>query len=356
MKQRGWPPFENTFVDQTPPTICMVVGFGLGYAPDMSVGDMARHVSAAERRGYDMGFFSETLNLLRDGITTLSAFVLSTKRMRVGATQIVRLRSPVTMAQTIATLDELSEGRTVFALGACTSSHAKRHGLEPQDPATSLREYFQVIRMLLAGGPVSFEGESVRLEEVGLSFQPKRSRVKLWVASTSRTGLQIAGAIGDGVLLNAITSPEYSRNAVSIVRKSAEEAGRNPNEIEVAQLIVSAVSKSHEESMDSVRYEVANKFTPWQAPFNVWPKIRVGEPAIKQEDLPRFSEAYREGGYEKLMSVMPESYLVGMTASGTREEALGRLEQYRRAGVSLPIVRPATTGMLEPVLETFATK
>src|SRR5205823_7968613 len=102
--------------------------------------DMADVARQAEMRGYDMAFFSEALLCNRDSVTALAAFGLATSRITLGATQVVRLRSPVVMAQTLASLDELAGGRIVLAPGACTDKHARRHGLAPVTPALALRE------------------------------------------------------------------------------------------------------------------------------------------------------------------------------------------------------------------------
>jgi len=258
------------------------------------------------------------------------------------------------MALTLGTLDELSNGRVILALGACTQSHAVRHALEPVDPALSLREYVEVIRQLLTGDEVTYHGKVIAIENVRLSWKPIRSKVPLWIAATSRTGLRIAGEIGDGVLLNANASPEYSRNAIQIIQEAAEKAGRDFSQFEIAQVIVTSVSDDHDEAVNAVRWEVATKFDPVQLPFNARPRMRVGEPYIKEEDLPKFVEAYNRGGKEGLMRAVPKSYLEGLTASGTPDEVKNRVEEYRKAGVKLPMIRPASAKQAKRLLELFS--
>ena len=69
-----------------------------------------------------------------------------------------------------------------------------------------------------------------------------------------------------------------------------------------------------------------------------------GQPYIKKEDIPLFEEAYRRDGKAGLLKAVPDSYVEGMTASGTPEEAKARVQLYRDAGVKLPILRPAALG------------
>lgn len=330
------------------------VGFATGYDPNLSVKDMARWMGIADQLGFEIGFFSETVELMRDSVSTLAAMALATRHMTIGCTQIVRLRSPLIMAQTAATLDELSEGRLVLAPGACTPSHARRYGLPPADPATSLREWVEIIRRLLRGESFSFDGSTIIVRDIELGWTPFRRELPIWIPATSRTGLRIAGSIGDGVLLNAICSPEYTVNALRIVREAVEESGRDWAGFEVAQLINCSVEDDPQAALEAVRWEVASKFDPVQLPFIAGPKLRVGEPHIRESDIELFKSAWAQGGREALNRAIPESYITGMTASGRPEQVLARVEEYRQAGVSLPILRPAAAHQTERLLQLFS--
>jgi alkanesulfonate monooxygenase SsuD/methylene tetrahydromethanopterin reductase-like flavin-dependent oxidoreductase (luciferase family) len=330
------------------------IGFATGYDATLSVEEMAHWMGEADRRGYEIGFFSETIELMRDSVTTLTAMALSTRQLTVGCTQIVRLRSPLVMAQTLASLDELSDGRVILAPGACTATHATRHGLDPLDPPTTLREWVEGMRLILSGEKVSFEGQSVSFQDVELGWEPIRRKIPMWVAATSTTGLRLAGEIGDGVLLNAICSPEYTQNAIAIVREAVEAAGKSWDDFEVAQLINCSVEDEQRAALDAIRWEVASKFDPVQLPFIAGPKMRVGEPYIHQEDIPRFKDAYARGGKQALIEAVPDSYVQGMTASGTPDEVLEKVQRYRDVGVRLPILRPAAKHQTERLLNLFA--
>jgi len=313
----------------------------------------------AEERGYEMGFFSETIELMRDSVTALAAIGLATKRLVLGSTQIVRLRGPVVMAQTLASLDELTGGRMTLAPGACTKSHARVHSLETElnvTPAEVLKEYIESMRLLLTGEKVSYHGKYVNFDNAGLAWKPARNYIPLYVPATSKTGLRLAGQIGDGVVLNAVCSPEYTENALKIIKEAAEAAGRDWSKFEVAQLINCSVEDNHKKALDEVRWEVATKLDPIQLPFIAGPKMRVGEPYIRKEDIPIFEKAYAKGGIEDLIKAVPDSYVEGMTASGTPDEVKKRVQRYREAGVKLPLLRPAANHQTQRLLELFSQK
>lgn len=330
------------------------VGFAVGPDPEMDTREMARWMSEAEEAGFALGFFSETIELNRDSVSALTAIGMNTSRLTLGCTQTTRIRNPLVMAQTLASLDELTGGRMMLAPGACTATHAQRYGLDPADPPTALREWVEAIRLIMTGKEVDYAGKFVHFEGVQLGWQPVRTRVPIFIPGTSRTGLRLAGQIGDGVLLNAICSPEYTQNALRIVREAVEEAGRDWSEFRVAQLVVCSVEDDKAAALDAVRWEVVNKFDPIQLPFLAGPKVRVGEPSINADDIPRFEEAYRNGGKEGLRAAIPDSYLEGMTASGTPEDVRSKVDRYYEAGVETVIVRPAARHQARRLIEAFS--
>ncbi len=329
------------------------IGFATGYDPRLPVRGLLDQVSLVDARGWELVFFSETWALMRDAVTAVAAFALGSRRVRLGATQVVRLRSPVTMAQTAATLDELSGGRLVLCPGAATLLHARRFGFAPEDPPLGLTEWVEAIRLVLTGERVSYRGRLVAFEDVQLGFTPVRPRIPLWIAATSATGLRLAGRIGDGVLLNTVASPEYSANAVGIVRRAVEEAGRDWSAFEVAQIINTSVEDDHAKAVDAVRWEVATKLVPSKFRSQAGPRLRVGEPVIDPGALPALERAWDAGGPEGLARAVPADWVEGLTACGTPDEVAARVRRYRAAGVRLPIVRPAAAHQAARIIDLF---
>lgn len=332
------------------------IGLAAGYDPNMTPRDLATAFRRAEELGFEVGFFSETIELVRDSVTSLATIGLDTEKITLGCTQITRLRTPLVMAQTLAALDELTGGRMMMAPGACTHTHAKRHGLHRADPAQALIEWVEGMRLLLTGEKVSYHGEHVNFDDVQISFTPIRTYVPLFIPATSKKGLQIAGRIGDGVLLNATCSPEYSANAIEIVREAAEEAGRDWSSFQIWQIVNTSVEDDHRKALDAIRWEIASKLDPIQLPFIIKPKKVVGEPYMREEDIPIFEEAWARGGKQALIDAVPDSYVEGLTASGTPDEVVARIQQYRDVGVQVPLLRPAAPHQVDRILELFAPK
>jgi 5,10-methylenetetrahydromethanopterin reductase len=225
-----------------------------------------------------------------------------------------------------------------------------RNGRPLTDPVTTLREYVESIRALLTGERVTYRGEVVQLDDVGLNFTPVRSDIPIWIAAASRRGLVNAATLGDGVLLDAGTSPEYSANAVELLRRSCEKIDRDPAELTVAQLVNTSIEDDRETAVAAIRWEVATKFT---YASTAKAKMSVGEPTIDPDDLPRFAAAYERGGKAALQEILPQRYVTSLTATGTADDVRARIAAYRQAGVTLPLVRPAAPHQLDRLLRTF---
>lgn len=330
-------------------------GFAVGYDPAATVREMAAQVAAAERSGFSLGMFSEAFFTNRDSVSALGAFAAATSSMGLATTQIVRLRSPLLMAQTAATIDELSDGRLTLVLGAATVRHGERNGLPPQvPPATppqTLREYLQAVRLLLTGERVSFRGDVVHLDDVGLNWQPVRADVPLWTAATSRLGLRIAAELADGVLLDGGTSPEYTANAVALLREARASAGKPMEGFTVAQLISTSVADDEADALDAVRWEVASKF---RYALTASHKIAVGEPHVDPDAPSRLSAVYREGGEAALRAAIPDATVRALTASGHERQVRQRIDAYRSAGVDVPVLRAPDKSQLPRLFDLAA--
>ena len=139
-----------------------------------------------------------------------------------------------------------------------------------------------------------------------------------------------------------------------MVRQAVEAAGRDWSRFEVAQLINTSVEDDPRRAVDAVRWEAATKFLPGKFRTQAGPRLRVGEPSIDVSVLPELEEAYRTGGPEALAAALPASMVEGLTAAGTADRVVERIERYREAGVKLPIIRPAAAHQTQRIIDLFS--
>ena len=108
-------------------------------------------VKLAESLGYDSAFVTHIAG--RDSLTVVTAYTLATERIRVGTAVVpIYTRTPATMAQTAATIDELSAGRLTLGLGVSHRAVVEGwHGQTIDHPVDEMREYVGIVRAILRG-------------------------------------------------------------------------------------------------------------------------------------------------------------------------------------------------------------
>jgi 5,10-methylenetetrahydromethanopterin reductase len=137
------------------------------------------------------------------------------------------------------------------------------------------------------------------------------------------------------------------------VRDALATSGRDTGRFEFAQIINCSIGPTEREAIDAVRWEIASKFSPRQFSVGMPARLRVGEPVIDSADIPGFAAAYEEGGIDGLGHAFPDSYVAGLTASGTADQVRSRIAEYVDAGVTLPILRPASREQIPHLISLF---
>jgi alkanesulfonate monooxygenase SsuD/methylene tetrahydromethanopterin reductase-like flavin-dependent oxidoreductase (luciferase family) len=317
----------------TTPPARIGVAFGRGLGP----ADVVACVKLAEDLGYESAWMTE--GHAGDQFAVLGGCAVATRRIALGtAISSVFVRSAPTIAMAAATVDHLSGGRFVLGLG---TSHREQvvpeHGLTFSRPTDRLRDTVEIVRALLRDGAVSHAGRVVRIERFDLWFAPRRRQIPVYIAALFPTMLEIAGEIADGVLLTWPTL-DAPRRAAEHVRRGAERAGRDPRGIVVASLIPCAVAASRREALEVLRPGVA-LYAGYFPRYN-----RVLAESGFAEEVRAIKSAWDAGDHEAAARAVPAALIDAVAIAGTAEQCRERIEDYRRAGLALPIISPRAAG------------
>ena len=149
----------------------------------------------------------------RESLTVLGAYAQARSTIRVGTGVVpIYTRTPATMAQTAATIDELSGGRLTLGLGVSHRPVVEGwHGQRIDKPVAEMREYASIVRAILRGEDPP-PGEKWQTD-FHLSGIDPRPQLPIYIAALSPAMLRLAGEIADGVLL-WLCSPAYIRDVV----------------------------------------------------------------------------------------------------------------------------------------------
>ena len=282
--------------------------------------DLAR---SAERLGYDSVWVTHGLG--RDSFLVLAAYGAATARIGLGNGVVpVYPRHPVAMAQAALTLNELTANR--FRLGIGVSHAASMQdmlGLRIVEPLAVMREYVTVLRGALAEG-TDFSGRHYRARWA-MAVPKRPAPPPIHLAALSMKMLELAGEIADGVIL-WLCPPEYVRTvAVPAITRGRRRANRPLEGFEIVAAVPLAVTDDRAAALSAFRAELVRYAS---LPFY---RAMLDAAGLGAE-LATFD---REG-------VVPAAMAEALGGLGTAEAARDYVEAYRRAGTTLPAIRPIT--------------
>jgi F420-dependent oxidoreductase-like protein len=300
----------------------------------MDYAQACARVRLADEAGVDTIWVAEAWG--RDCFTILTLLARETTRIKLG-TGIVNCysRTPAALAQHFATLDEFSGGRMLIGLG--TSGHRvieHFHGVPFQPSLTRLREYVEIMRMILAGEPLKYQGKVFRLERgFRLRFPPVRSHIPIYIASLTPKSVAQTAAIADGWMPVMIPLPRLAAE-VTAFRQRVRDAGREPQSVIVrspgAVTVTRDIDKAREESKAHLAFYITN-----MGDFYREQLIRLGY----DEAVSKVRRAWDEGGRAAGTAAVPEALVDSLFFAGPAEACIERLEIQAAAGIDMHTVR-----------------
>ena len=309
------------------------VSFSGGFQPP----DVVDCVQLADELGYESAWMAEGHG--GDQFSILTACALRTKNILLGTgITSVFVRSAPTIAMAAASVDHFSQGR--FVLGRGTSHKVQvepEHGLMFEKPIPRLRECVGIIRELLRKGEVSHRGDVYNIDNFDFWFEPLRREIPIYVAAVFPKMLEICGEIAQGALMTWCTL-EHAEMAATHVAEGAKRAGRSPEDVEVATSLPCAVGGLGEGAMEGLRTNIAK----YAAQFPRYRKLM--EQAGFTEELKAVRQLWKEGDEEEARRLIPTELIDKIALVGSADQCRRKLDEYRRAGITQPIISPRVSG------------
>src|SRR3989442_14077590 len=299
-------------------------------------------VRAADACGYDSFWMPEAWE--RDAFTILTELALNTERIHLG-TGIIKIfsRSPALIAMSAATLDEISGGR--FRLGLGTSGARvieDLHGVPYTKPLTRLRETIQIIRLLLAGQRVDFDGECFQLRRFKLGFKPMRADIPVYVAALTPKSLRQIGEIADGWLPTHWPRTRLE-DGIAEIRTGAEAVHRDPSRIEIAPFMNVIVSDDLAKARNQARLPLAY-YVGGMGNYYHDALARLGFGA----EIDRTRELWQAGRRKNAIAAVTDEMVDSIAICGHLDHCRARLDELFALGATLPLIPiPAEGGIAE---------
>ncbi|HWX96651.1 MAG TPA: LLM class flavin-dependent oxidoreductase [Solirubrobacteraceae bacterium] len=294
-----------------------------------SLDEAIERVRLAESLGYESVYVTHIAG--RESLTVLTAYALSTSSIRLGTGVVpIYTRTPATMAQTAATIDELSGGRLTLGLGVSHRPVVEAwHGQAIDRPVLEMREYLGIVRAILRGeDPPRGEKWQTSFRLLGL---PPCPQVPIYIAALSPAMLRLAGEIADGVLL-WLCNPSYIRDVViPQVSAGRERAGLTLEGFDVVAAVPAALTDDRHGAYSAMRQDLI--------PYFGLPFYRA---MIERTGFGADIEAYdgAAGDLEGMRGAISQDFLEELTAVGDEAAVRAGVQRYSDAGASSPSVGP----------------
>jgi F420-dependent oxidoreductase-like protein len=204
----------------------MRIGVGSTAVNEGTLDDVVEEARRAEADGFATFWASQIFG--NDTLTALAVVGREVPRIELGTAVIPTFpRHPMVLAQQALTVQAASGGRLCLGIGL---SHRivieTMMGLSYDHPVGHLRDYLSVLTPLARGGPVAFDGETIRTH-AALSVKGAEP-LPIVVAALGPKMLALTGAMADGTLTWCVGPKTLAGFTVPTLTKAAEEAGRPP--------------------------------------------------------------------------------------------------------------------------------
>lgn len=313
------------------PKLGMVLYHGIEGGPEL-----ANYARIAEKSGFNSLWVTERY-FHEETFTLLGYLAAATKRIKLGVGVVnPYTRSPALTAMAAATLDRLSAGR--FLLGIGRSERAvieDRMGIHYGNSLGRLESCVKDIRKLLKGEQVSQEHAASGLRNARLTSPPLKDNVPIYLAAIGPKALRLAGAVGDGVLLNAYTPVNYVKYAVDEVRRGALDAGRDPESLDIVCMLVVRLTDSPEDLFPELQRRVVRLLAEQYVG-----EILLEKGGFDPSILPPLRLAAGQNREEEAMQLVSYEMVKSFYLVGNEAQLQQRIAQYREAGVGMPLLLP----------------
>ena len=173
--------------------------------------------------------------VMPDPLHLLTFVAAHTSALRLGTSVVVAaFHSAALLAKRCATIDALSGGRLLLGVGiGWQKEEYAAVGVPYADRGRRLDEVIDAMRALWGPGPSTFEGRYQVFRDVHCDTKPVQpGGVPIIIGGNSEAAARRAGVRGNGWFPYVI-APDLFRQRADLVRRTAEEAGRNPDAIEI---------------------------------------------------------------------------------------------------------------------------
>lgn len=296
---------------------------------------------AAERLGFRRVWLSERIDIKHADVI-LSGIAARTSHLEVGTGAIdPTTRHPWVTAAMAATMQACYGPRFVLGLGRGDDGYFRGTGIRMASYAV-MRDYIDIVRRLWNGEKVTYDGPVGTFTEMSFAETYHGANPPIWFAGFAQPkGAKLISESCDGVLLHPMMTPAAAGVAVARIRQECERIDRDPDEIRVCSLVVTAPDMDDLETR-AIAHARAVTYLQYEGPgealcrVNGWDTKVLG--AIRNhERLVGLSEVadrvFQRHQMMDIAAAVPDAHMEDCCAIGSADECVTALQRFIDAGV-----------------------
>ena len=288
----------------------------------LSVEEVLKCSEAISKTNIDALWVPETWGM--ENFSMLSAISSKTTTQKIGSSIInIYSRSPSAIAMGASTVDILSNGRLILGLGTSSLPIVETfHGYKFEKPLQRMREYVEIIRLVLSGKQINYDGEIFNLKNFRLLIKPKRKNIPIYLAAVNQKMVELTWDIGDGVIF-------YLR-PINEMKKTIKKM-QSKKKIDVTCQLITCVSNDAD-----IAIERAKKTIAFYVSVGKIYREFLAKNGLHTETSNIFNE-FKESGLKSNHELVSDSMLQSLAVSGTSEDCKKQVEKFANIGIDQPI-------------------
>lgn len=314
------------------PTIGVRVHGGMPPRACIEIGE------AVEKNGLAALWFAEN-PFNRGVLPAVAGAALATKRIKIGIGVFNPYnRHPTLIAMEIGALDELSNGRAVLGIGSGIGDRVTRMGLSYAKPLAAVRDAITIVRGMLKGESVTYQGQVFSVTNTKLEFPVLRADMPVYMAATGDQALQVCGQVADGLMISNMCPPGYTVRALELLAQGAQKAKR-PTPTTVIQYVPCVARPDRTEARQTVKATLGEMLSAYWTMGEKWPATReamLRGSGIPQEEFVAAVTRIKAG--EKAADVLDDRFVDAYSIAGNADDCIAAMRRFGEIGVTELIV------------------